>query len=67
MDTQPLGDEPKDESQEVYMVLRLEKMGQVHCNGLGSSAYRACGRRYGSIVKDGSGSRECWSEGRVRS
>lgn len=32
VETQPPGDEPKDESHQVYMVLELEVMGQVHCN-----------------------------------
>lgn len=40
METQPLGDEPKDESPEVYMVLGLEVMGHMRCADLGSSAYR---------------------------
>ena len=33
METQHPENEPKNESQEVYMVLGLEVMGQGHCSG----------------------------------
>lgn len=62
--TQPPGDEPKDESQEVYMVLGLEVMGQVHCSGRVTGCV---GDVMAPMVKDGSGSWGMLSEGRVKS